>query len=334
MTIIEIADYCTRTVGDISSEAVDYAKKAIRLQYATLYDAHSWREAQRTLDVTVDPVLNGVIFLPYDAEEVIFCELSRDTFSYARLTYRERDWIERFSGPTFSLPGNMPWFYRGENLAWPYLNPGKFTFTTSDQSPFNIYIEGKNLAGYPVNESFIINASPNPSVPGTTIPASVTTFNSFSIVTSLSKTGGSLTIQAEAPAAQIVLPKETSSLVFTQIILYPPPIFTDQSGNPFPVYARIQVKLKPDTLDNDMSVPRISHIWSALIEYTLSSLYTRARQLSKADMREQKAIGHVKAAVNVEKNQSEFRQQVVPAVYETGDYLGRGEYVTSGYPFG
>ena len=54
-----------------------------------------------------------------------------------------------------------------------------------------------------------------------------------------------------------------------------------------------------------MSVPRISHIWDALIEFTLSSLYTRARNLTKADSREQKAIQHVQAAVNVEKNQSE-----------------------------
>jgi hypothetical protein len=98
-----------------------------------------------------------------------------------------------------------------------------------------------------------------------------------------------------------------------------------------------QVKLKADALDNDMSVPRISHIWDALIEFTLSALYTRARQLTKADAREQKAIQHVQAAVNVEKNQSENRQQVVPTMYESGDYLGyygTGTYVTSAYPFG
>jgi hypothetical protein len=93
------------------------------------------------------------------------------------------------------------------------------------------------------------------------------------------------------------------------------------------------VKIKADTLPNDLSVPRISHVWDALIEFTLSSLYTRTRQLAKADAREAKGMQHVQAAVNVEKNQSEFSQQCVPTIYQHADYLDDAWGPTSSYPF-
>ncbi len=335
MTVSDICTFCCETVGDISSDMLDYAKRALRLKYQTLYDAHAWRESMRTLEaVPVDPTLNGIIFLPFDAEEVIFLSISRDAVNYCRLVYRERDWIERLVAPVFTLPGNLPWFYRTENLAWPYLTPGKFTFTTSDQSPFTVYVEGKNTSGFPVNESFILFGSTNPD--GTVRPMSVQTANSYTLVTSLSKSGGTLLVIEEATGRQMVIQPGSPDLVFSQFVLYPPPFFIQSDGSPYPVYVRIQVKLKADTLDNDMSVPRISHIWDALIEFTLSALYTKTRQLSKADAREQKAIAHVQAAVNVEKNQSEFRQQAVPTIFEEGDYLAQGTScrVTSMTPFG
>ena len=125
-----------------------------------------------------------------------------------------------------------------------------------------------------------------------------------------------------------------AQLIFSQFALFPPPNWLDPNGNPIPYSVNAQVKLKPDTLDNDMSVPRISHIWDALIEFTLSSLYTRARNLTKADSREQKAIAHVQAAVQVEKNQSESFQQVVPTIYDTGNYFGQGAPVSTSYPWG
>jgi hypothetical protein len=314
---------------------LDYAKRAIRLKYQTLYDAHAWRESMRTLDaLPIDPALGGRIFLPYDAEEIIYLSLSRDGQNYQRLNYRERDWIERFAGITFTLPGNHPWYYRAENLAWPSLSPGIFTFTTSELSSINVYIEGQNGSGAPVSEAFILNATPDSSTPGAVIPGSISTLNAYSMVTSLSKTTGSMSIQAAAPANPIILPKASPDLVFSQFVLYPTPLFVAQDGTSIPYFVRLQVKLKADTLADDMSVPRISHIWDALIEFTLSALYTKSRQLSKADSREQKAIAHIQAAVNLEKNQSESFQQVVPTIYDTGDYLGQGNRLSSTYPFG
>jgi hypothetical protein len=333
MTINEIASFTTETVGDVSSEMVEFAKKSIRLKYQVLYDAHAWRESMRILDAQpIDPALNGTIFLPFDAEEVVFLSLSRDGRSYQRLNYRERDWIERAVPGQFSLPGDTPWYYRAENLAWPYLNPGRFTFTTSDTAPFNVYIEGKDLNGNPVNEEFTLNAILNAD--NTIIPSSISTANQYSMVFSLSKTAGNVKVQADFPAASTVITAGSSELVFSQFVLYPAPIFTDQNSNPIPYWFRTQVKLKADTLDNDQSVPRISHIWDALVEFTLSSLYTRARQLAKADAREAKAIAHVQAAVQIEKNQSEFRQQVTPVIYDQGDYMAASSGVSSSFPFG
>jgi hypothetical protein len=326
MTVDEIVIYCAESIGDTSSETKDFAARALRLKYATLYDAHAWRESMRTLEaVPVDPALNGSIFLPYDCEEVIFLSLSRDAVNYSRLLYRDRDWIERVAGPTFLSPGNLPWYYRGENLAWPAFNPGRLTFTTSTTSPFTVSIEGRTLAGDPVQESFILNGIPNPD--GTTTPVSVTTVNSYAYVTSLSKTGGILKIQGAG--SPITMSAADNSAVFSQFVLYPPPVFTNPDGSNNTLYARIRVKLKCDPLDSGMSVPRISHIFDALIEFTLSSLYTRDRQLTKADTREQKAIAHIQAAVNLEKNQAESFQQVIPTIYDTGSYLDRGVYVSS-----
>jgi hypothetical protein len=188
------------------------------------------------------------------------------------------------------------------------------------------------LGGYPVNESFSLNAIQQSD--GTIIPSSVSTLNSYSAVFSLSKTQGTLKVQADFPLNPVILSPGSSDLVFSQFVLYPPPVFLSQNSNPIPYWFRTQVKLKADPLDNDQSVPRISHIWDALIEFTMAALFVRTRQLAKADNREQKAIQHIQAAVNVEKNQSESRQQVIPVIYEQGSYIDRGSVVSSTYPFG
>jgi hypothetical protein len=336
MTVSDIASFACETTGDISSEALDYAKRALKLKYATLYDAHNWRESMRVSDpLVLDPTANGAIFLPYDAEEVIFCSLSYDGLNFIRLTYRERDWIERFGGAQITLPGNTPWFYRSENLAWPSFSPGHFTFTTTDKSSFELYIRGIDQNGYPASDDFLMQGTVNTD--GTVTPSSVTTVNFYKYVTNLSKgpTSVPLTIHADNYSTNIVIPPSVSELVFTQFVLAPPPVFTNPDGSARQVWVRTMVKLKPDALDNDMSVPRISHIWDALICFVTGTMYKRLGQVGKSQAEEQAAMGHVAAAVNVEKNQSEMRQQAVPAAYESGNYLDRGYYerATSWNPF-
>jgi hypothetical protein len=337
VTLSDIAEFACETTGDISSDALDYAKKAARLKYATLYDSHNWRESMRMLDgIQLDPTLNGTFFLPYDAEEVIFVSLSYDGISYIRLNYRERDWIERFTYPAFNLPGNTPWFYRAENLAWPYPSPGHFTFTTSNASPFRLYIAGLDANNFPVSESFSMQGTALPG--GTYGPASLSTVNIYSSVTALSKdvTTSGLTVAPDHGPGPIVIPAGTTELVFTQLKLEPHPIGTKPDGSPLSTWIRTQVKLKPDALDNDYSVPRISHIWDALVCFVTGSLWKRMGQVAKYQAEEQVAMAHIKAAIQVEKNQSEFSQQAVPVTYEVGDYL-RGWYAsrpTSWNPFG
>jgi hypothetical protein len=336
MTLGDIINFCCETTGDISSEALNYARSAVRLKYSTLYDGHAWREAMRVIDlIPVDPDLNGAIFLPYDAEEVIFLSISYDGTYYSRLTYRERDWLERYGANQVTVPGNSPYYYRAENLAWPYFNPGKFTFTTSDKSPFSLYIEGRDTDNFPISESFSMQGIVNAD--NTVTPATISTANSYALVTTLSKTVGSasLSIFTDAVPTPIVMSPSQTETLFTQLRLAPPPIFKNADESNRPVWVRTQIKLKADTLDNDMSVPRISHIMDCLIEFTLSALYTKYRQLGKADAREQKAMAHLQAAVHLEKNQSEFAQQVVPIIYDSGDYRSPlAEPVSSYRPFG
>ena len=287
----------------------------------------------RVFNITLDPALNGIFFLPYDAEEMIFCKLSRDSVNYQRLQYRDRDWIERAYYTAIVQPGYTPFYYRSENLAWPSTIPSQLTFTTYDLTPFTIFIEGKDGNGNPISEAFILNGVLQ--VDGITVtPGVVTTKNVYQLVTSLSKDGGNLQI-VDSAGKSVILGAGSTQLIFSQFVLYPPLIWTNTDGTPIPYSIQCQAKLKPDALDNDMSVPRISHIWDALIEFTLSALFTRARNLTKADSREQKAIQHVQAAVNVEKNQSESFQQVQPIIYDQGDYLAYNYVnVSSINPFG
>lgn len=334
MTIAQIAQYAAETTGDISSDALAYAKRAIRLKYDTLYIAHAWREAMRVIDRTLDPTLNGVLFLPYDAQEVVFLSLSYDGRSYVRLNYRERDWIERFAGTSFSTPGSTPWFYRGENLAWPRTGCGRLTFTTANKSQFSVRVEGRDANGFPQGESFSLQGIINPD--NTVTPISISTSVSYKYVTSLSKdvTDVPLQIIDEVNPSPIQMPAGMTELVFTQIVLCPAPLFTDSNGNPWPVSVRVQVKLKPDSLDNDYSVPRISSIWDALVAFTTGAMYRRLQQVGKAQASEQEAMQHIQAAVNQEKNQAEFHQQVVPIQYESGNYLDGGFDPSSSMPFG
>ena len=187
-----------------------------------------------------------------------------------------------------------------------------------------------------MSESFILNGTLQ--VDGITVnPGTVTTKGLYKFVTSLSKDGGNLTVTDSATGKTIGLGLAAAQLIFSQFFLYRPLIWTNPDGTPIPYSIQCQAKLKPDSLDNDMSVPRISHLWDSLIEFTLSALYTRARQLTKADAREQKAIQHMQAAINIEKNQSASFQQTIPTIYDSGDYLGlygQGTYEMSSYPFG
>jgi hypothetical protein len=333
VTLLELATFACETTGDLSSEALDYAKRAVRIKYGTLYLWHAWRESMRVIEQVVDPTLGGVIFLPYDAEEIIFLSLSYDGQSYVRLTYRERDWIERFASSAVGLPGGVPWFYRGENLAWPHLSPGRLTFTSANKSSFTVHLEGQDGNRFPQSESFVLQGVINPD--NTVSPSSISSVNSYRQVTSLSKdvTEGALLI-ADELSSPIQMPAGMTELVFTQIVLVPSPRFSSLDGNPIPIYARGQVKLKPDSLDNDYSVPRISSVWDALVCFTTGAMYRRLQQIGKAQAQEAEAGEHIKAAVNKEKNQAEFRQQVVPVIYESGNYLDGGREPSSSYPFG
>jgi hypothetical protein len=104
MTLADIATFACQTTGDISSDAYDYAKRAIRLKYATLYDAHSWREAQRVVDGTLlDPTLAACFFASPTPRRSFESELRRA--NYTRLTQSGTRLIERFAAPRFNLPG-------------------------------------------------------------------------------------------------------------------------------------------------------------------------------------------------------------------------------------
>ena len=178
--MIDIVRFAAETVGDVSDEMMDFGRRALRLKYQTLYDAHLWRESMRLINSQLDPTLGGVFFLPYDTEEVIFFSLSYDGLNFTRLNYRERDWME------LHAPGGIPSYYRAENLAWPYFassgnsGPGQFTFTSYDTGIFTLFIGGLDASGSRVSETFKMQAIVNPSDKSVN-PAVVTTTHSFAV---------------------------------------------------------------------------------------------------------------------------------------------------------
>jgi hypothetical protein len=97
----------------------------------------------------------------------------------------------------------------------------------------------------------------------------------------------------------------------------------------------VGAKLRADTLEDDLSVPRVSRLWNILISYTNAALLKRQRQFGKAQAETQEALQLVSSAVNEEKNQAAFRQQVVPVSYD-GNFFpwGSAAYPTTTYPWG
>jgi hypothetical protein len=339
-TCIDIIRFAASTVGDVSDEMIEFGRTALRLKYKTLYDSHAWRESLRVIEDQLDPNSGGSYFLPYDCEEVIFFSISFDGTNFVRLNYRERNWMELRGGARVSLPGSTPVYHRAENLAWPYFGPGQFTFTSYDTGIFTLFIAGTDmLTGNMVNETFKMQAIVNPG-DKTVNPAVVTTAYAYQQVTALSKgvTSLPLLVVPQFPPGNVGISMTPGlpELIFTQLVLFPAPTLVDpNTGDPLTIPVRLQVKLKADVLGSDFAVPRISHIVDALTEFVLAAMYKKGRQLAKSDSCEQKAIAHIQAAVQIEKNQSESFQQVTPVVYESGDYLSvEGGKATSSYPWG
>lgn len=323
MTRGDIVSFCCATVGDIDQDSQDFARQAIQLRYQLLYGAHNWQESIRAFDLTLTDT--DTFFLPVDCELIVFVVPTINGIKYGRLAYRERDWIEQNAsiGPYLTNFGPRPWyFYRASNMGFPSMSPGNLTFSVLDTSPILIYVAGKDVNGNQLSEKLSVATS----IPGTASMPS--TSNTYAVVTTISKdlstypvgvTGSDGTTAQMSPGA--------TDLVYTRGMFWPPL----QGTGDFTVGA----KLKADTLDDDMSVPRISRLWNALINYTNAALYKRQRQLGKAQAETQEAIQVLQAAVKEEKNQASFRQQVVPQVYD-GNYFpwGAAQFPTTSWPWG
>jgi hypothetical protein len=304
MTIADIIDFTTATVGDIDQDSQDFARQAIRLRYQLLYGAHLWQESIQGFTVSI--ANTDTFFLPLDSELIVFVVPIINGYKYPRLNYRERDWIEQnaASSPYFGSFSSVPlYFYRAPNRAMPTLAPGSLTFSVLDTAPIHIYLSGKDATGKPVQEKF----SASTSIPGT--PTTPVSAKSYSALTTISKDPSTYPVVVTAQDGTVATMSPTATgLVFTVGQLWPA-----LSGS---ADLWVGAKLRADTLDDDMSVPRISRLWNPLLNFTIAALYKRQRQLGKAQSEFQEASQMVQAAINEEKAQAAFRQQAVPVVYD------------------
>jgi hypothetical protein len=303
MKIGDIIDHCTETAGDVDDESKDFARKAIRLRYQLLYGAHLWQESIRSFRLSIAD--SDSFFLPIDCELIVYVVPLLDGIKGPRLVYREADWIEQNAPFSYGLVPR--YFYRLANLAMPTLAPGALSFSVKDTTPIDLYVAGTDASGQAISEKFLVSTS-SPSTPATPVSA-----NSYGLVSTIAKSLSTypLTVTAQDGTVAQMTPASTE-LVFTRGALWPA-----LSGR---AELSIGAKLRADPLDDDMSVPRISRLWNPLIAFTLAALYKRQRQLTKAQSEFQEAGDMVKAAVNEEKNQAAFRQQVVPVNYEGNFY--------------
>jgi hypothetical protein len=323
MTLSDLADYCTKTVGDIDQDTVAFAKQAARLRYSLWYGAHSWQEAIADFNLTLSDT--DTFWLPVDSELIIWVVPFINGMKYSRLRYRERDWIEQNAaiGPYFTNYGPIPcYFYRAPNVALPSTNPGALSFSVLDTSPISIYVAGKDASGKAISERI----SASTATPG--IPSQPSSANTYAVVSTIGKGASVYPVTvtgADGTTAQMS-PTQTG-LVYTQGRFWPPLTGT---GTFY-----VGAKLRADLLDDDLSVPRISRLWNALISATTAALLERQRQYGKAQAKTQEAQQVMQAAVNEEKNQAAFRQQVVPQVYD-GNFFpwGSAQYPSTTYPWG
>jgi hypothetical protein len=323
MTLAEIADFATQTVGDIDQDTVAFAKIAIRLRYQLWYAAHNWQEAIQSFDLALADT--DRFWLPIDAELILWVVPFISGIKYSKLAYRERDWIETHAaiGPYFTNYGPIPcYFYRSPNVALPSANPGSLSFSVLDTSPVQIYVVGKDATGNRLSETMLASTS----IPGT--PSRPASQNSYASILTISKTASVYPVgvtASDGTSAQMTATQ--TELVFTEGRLWPPLVGTGTFN--------VGAKLRCQPLDSDLSVPRVSRLWNALISATTAALLERQRQFAKAQVKTQEAQAIMQAAVNEEKNQAAFRQQVVPQVYD-GNYFpwGSAQYPTSTYPWG
>ena len=323
MTISDLSNYATQTVGDIDADSVAYAKQAARLRYQILYGAHLWQESIQDYSFTLADT--DTFWLPLDAELIVWVVPFINNVKYSKLAYRERDWIETHAaiGPYFTNYGPIPcYFYRAPNVALPSANPGAIILSVLDTTPVTIYLAGTDSSGNQVSESLLASTS----LPGT--PAMPVSKNTYSKLLTLSKSVSTnpVTVTAADGTTAQMSPGQTE-LVFTQGVMWPPL----QGSATFYIGA----KLRADRLENDMSVPRVSRLWNILLSYTVAELLKRQRQWGKAQAMSQEALQLIEAAVKEEKNQASFRQQVVPQVYD-GNFFpwGSAQYPTTTYPWG
>jgi len=310
-------------VGDTDSDTVAFAKQATRLRYALWYGTHCWQESIQDFSLTIADT--DTFWLPIDCELIVWVVPMINGVKYSRLAYRERDWIEQNAaiGPYFTNYGPIPcYFYRGPNTALPTLNAGALTFSVLDTSPINIYVAGKDASGKAISEKL----SASTAVAGT--PSQPVSNNTYAIVSTLSKSASAYPVSVTAAdGTTATLSATQTGLVFTQGRLWPPLV----GSATFYVGA----KLRADLLDDDLSVPRVSRLWNALVSATTAALLERQRQFAKAQAKIQEAQQIMQAAVNEEKNQASFRQQVVPVQYD-GNFFpwGSAQYPTTTYPWG
>ena len=323
MTIAEIADLTTKTVGDIDQDTVAFAKQAIRMRYQLLYAAHNWQEAIQGFQINLTDT--DSFWLPVDSELIMWVVPFINGIKYSRLAYRERDWIEQNAaiGPYFTNYGPIPcYFYRAPNTALPTTDAGAVTFSVLDTSPVEIYLAGKDATGNQVSERFLVSTS----MPGTA--SQPVSQNIYTLVTTISKGLSVHPVDVTAADGTSARMSPTQSdLVFTQGTLWPPLV---GSGTFY-----VGAKLRADLLDDDLSVPRVSRLWNILISYTTAALLKRQRQFGKAQTETQEALQLIQSAVNEEKNQASYRQQVVPQQYD-GNFFpwGSAQYPTTTYPWG
>ena len=318
MTIGEIVDFTTSTVGDIDDDTKDFARKAIRLRYQLLYGAHAWQEAIQPYTITITNT--DTFYLPIDCELIVWVTPSISGVRQRPLAYRERDWIEH--NALYTASASVPlYFYRAPNAALPSSSPGALSFVVQDTGPINIYIAGKDASGNPLSEKLAVNTT-TPSNPARPVSA-----NTYASVTTLSKDVSVYPVSVTAgDGTSATLSPGMTELVYTAGVVWPA-----LSGS---LDLNVGAKLRADTLEDDMSVPRISRLWNALIGFTNAALYKRQRQLSKAQAETADAQQIVQAAVNEEKNQAAFRQQCIPAIYD-GNFLAESTVTgpTSSWPF-
>lgn len=294
MILADMAQHVVETIGSPDAESLKQAKRFLKTRYGMIYNSHLWEQSKVTARLTA---YDNEVILPAWLSRVLQVVLNKGA-EKRLLPPMDRQNVFQID-PTLLVES-------GELIGWSALptvashtHPGghNVTIESSDGSDTGSARLWGIHNGNEIGETLILSGT-----------NAVTSANLYDELTTLSKPGttGNVTVKTNesTPREVQVLLAEENERRHLRIQLHRD--FTDGQG----LYVLGKHRCVPLVHDNDS--PQLADCESALLAYATADMWSRMRQVGKAQAREQEAHAHVQLMMGMEKNQAANVVRFVP----------------------